>query len=93
MKHSFRSIKDGIFDAALPPKADPKRVGLVSARLVTLRVSTPAVGEFPPARPVGAVFRLVAVDLDPAATTAGAWVCIVCQARRLRQDVGVAGAH
>jgi hypothetical protein len=29
--NNFRSIKDGIFDAILPPKADPKRVSLVSA--------------------------------------------------------------
>jgi hypothetical protein len=29
--NNFQSIKAGIFDAILPPKADPKRVGLVSA--------------------------------------------------------------
>jgi hypothetical protein len=31
-KHDdFRSIKDSTFDAILPPKADPKRVGLIAA--------------------------------------------------------------
>jgi hypothetical protein len=29
--NNFRSIKNGIFDAILPPKADPKRVRLVAA--------------------------------------------------------------
>jgi hypothetical protein len=31
MKTDFRSIRAAMFDAILPPKADPKRVGLVSA--------------------------------------------------------------
>jgi hypothetical protein len=32
MSHNFRSIKDATrFDAILPPKADPKRVGLIAA--------------------------------------------------------------
>jgi hypothetical protein len=29
--NNFRSIRDGIFDAILPPKAAPSRVGLISA--------------------------------------------------------------
>jgi hypothetical protein len=31
MKTDFRSIRAAMFDAILPPKADPKRVGLVSS--------------------------------------------------------------
>jgi hypothetical protein len=31
MKHNFRDIKTATVDAILPPKADPKRVGLISA--------------------------------------------------------------
>jgi hypothetical protein len=29
--HTFRSVKDATFDAILPPKADPNRVGLIAA--------------------------------------------------------------